>query len=374
MAQLTPPGPPTDSFKSLDEVEPRIPLSQETTPGDATYEYIINAPGSYYLTANTVVSKRFLLVSTAGDVTIDLMGYSVDDPSDSWALVLVSGGGGTCTIRNGSLLNGVTAITSNAPRLIVEDLHIGGGSGGGIVATNVAIIRDTTVFDTAANGILLSGSGPRGSEIRNTQVRNTGGTAITMPDNCVIENVLISDVPAGALSLGAFSRVSGLSVENFGDAGSGTSGVAIGSATRLRDSVFHNYKGTGAGLELAPSVLASGIEFLGASAGVAVVMSSNATLEDSVVVGSATSIDATSGFAIIKRCFVASSIPGIAIDAGGGCVIDENRMSGDVEIGGGNNIVTRNALESGTINNSGGPTNEIGPTNDLTSPWTNFQK
>ena len=52
---LTPPGPPAPTMKSLDEVEPRIPLTQDTTPGDATAVFKITQSGSYYLTKNLEV-------------------------------------------------------------------------------------------------------------------------------------------------------------------------------------------------------------------------------------------------------------------------------------------------------------------------------
>jgi len=50
---LNPPaGPITSTHKTLTEVEPRIPISSTTTPGDATSLYRISQPGSYYLTGN----------------------------------------------------------------------------------------------------------------------------------------------------------------------------------------------------------------------------------------------------------------------------------------------------------------------------------
>jgi hypothetical protein len=39
-------------MKTLDEVEPRIPIGPDTTPGDSDSTYKITEPGSYYLTDN----------------------------------------------------------------------------------------------------------------------------------------------------------------------------------------------------------------------------------------------------------------------------------------------------------------------------------
>ena len=77
--QLDPPsGPIESSYKTLDKVEARTPLSQETTPGDAASLYRITQDGSYYLTQNELVSgvDNVILVQ-ARNVTLDLNGFTV---------------------------------------------------------------------------------------------------------------------------------------------------------------------------------------------------------------------------------------------------------------------------------------------------------
>src|SRR3954453_5352464 len=59
---LTPPGAPAPTMKRLDEIEPRTNLQATPAPagvdaGNANYHFIINQPGSYYLSANLAITK-----------------------------------------------------------------------------------------------------------------------------------------------------------------------------------------------------------------------------------------------------------------------------------------------------------------------------
>ncbi|MBY0262126.1 MAG: right-handed parallel beta-helix repeat-containing protein [Phycisphaerales bacterium] len=76
---LTPPaGPVTGTMKTLQEVEPRIAINSQNTPGDADNLYIISSPGSYYLTGLTGVGagKNGIKIN-ASHVTIDLNGCTL---------------------------------------------------------------------------------------------------------------------------------------------------------------------------------------------------------------------------------------------------------------------------------------------------------
>ena len=67
---LTPPGAPAPTMKTLDEVEPRTPIS--------VAGYNINSSGSYYLTANLMPEGGGAGISiNVNDVTLDLNGFSV---------------------------------------------------------------------------------------------------------------------------------------------------------------------------------------------------------------------------------------------------------------------------------------------------------
>ncbi|MFG0275796.1 MAG: hypothetical protein ACF8QF_12150 [Phycisphaerales bacterium] len=100
---LTPPGAPGPTMKTLDEVEPRIPLGPLTTPGDADSVYRITQPGSYYLTGEVLgQAGSYGVQIEASDVTLDLMGFTVRGVSGARSGLIVSGGAQTgVTIING---------------------------------------------------------------------------------------------------------------------------------------------------------------------------------------------------------------------------------------------------------------------------------
>ncbi len=82
---ITPPsGPIEGTYKTLDEVEPRTPLTQQTTPGEADSVFTITEPGSYYLTGPIAAEsgKHGIKIRTS-DVTIDLGGFVHDGGADA---------------------------------------------------------------------------------------------------------------------------------------------------------------------------------------------------------------------------------------------------------------------------------------------------
>src|SRR5262245_7098396 len=66
---LTPPGAPAPTMKTLDQVEPRTPIS--------SLPFTIAAAGSYYLTGNLNAGAGGGITIGATGVTLDLMGYEL---------------------------------------------------------------------------------------------------------------------------------------------------------------------------------------------------------------------------------------------------------------------------------------------------------
>src|SRR3954447_14082693 len=162
---LTPPGAPAPTMKRLDEVEPRTNLQASPAPAgvdttNASFHFIINQPGSYYLSANVGVTKANGIQINAEGVTLDLNGFQI---------ARASGGGGdgiqiSVQAHRFSLLNGsvkgfavgINSIDSNfgARGGKFRDLDVSGCTSTAIMASPGALLESCRVHDnTGTNGI-----------------------------------------------------------------------------------------------------------------------------------------------------------------------------------------------------------------------------
>src|SRR6476646_1869318 len=90
-----PPGTPAPAMKTLDQVDTHIDVKGEkridlqnapaaaVTTTDANYHFIINQPGSYYLSANLGVTKTNGIQIAVDGVTLDLNGFQISRISGS---------------------------------------------------------------------------------------------------------------------------------------------------------------------------------------------------------------------------------------------------------------------------------------------------
>ena len=214
---LTPPGPPAPSMKTLAQIEPRTPLSG----GNPS----ITAPGSYYLTGNTGT-----IYIQSSDVVLDLNGFSVIIPFDSDGISIFPGSPlVNVTIRNGSIVgpgvwtqdaanprlgtyagstrlglftSGRTASTATAYNIHLEKLTVRGFSrgiatlGGDEFDGGRVRIQDCTVRDFGVYGIWA-----RQAVIQNAVVHSGTGdgikTDLSTLENCVVERVTGSGLSGG---------------------------------------------------------------------------------------------------------------------------------------------------------------------------------
>jgi hypothetical protein len=146
---LTPPGTPAPTMKSLDQIEPRTPITNATA-------VIISASGSYYLTTNITVSTNSAITITANGVTLDLNGFTISSTAAgaTGTGILLAGGNADITILNGHIKGGVTNNGSG--------VYGGGGFANGITysvptPSNVRV-AGVSVSGCLSGGILLANS------------------------------------------------------------------------------------------------------------------------------------------------------------------------------------------------------------------------
>ena len=132
---LEPSAPPGPTMKTLNEVEPRTPIS--------SVPYIITESGSYYLSANAQTTSSLFSGITiwADNVTLDLMGFSlIGDGTAGLHGISIEGTHKNITISNGTVRNW-------------------GGNGIEAPDTNSCRVGDLQVIDNKRSGIHLPGDG-----------------------------------------------------------------------------------------------------------------------------------------------------------------------------------------------------------------------
>lgn len=157
---LTPPaGPVTPTMKPLDQIEPRTAMNAANTPGDADSVFRITQPGSYYLTANlTGVSGKSGIEIAASNVTIDLMGFTLQGVPGSLDGIRTDGFRNGFTIRNGSVTgfgqDGIDSVQGGfGEACTVEHVDVSSNAGIGLRLNNRAVARECSVRLNGGDGI-----------------------------------------------------------------------------------------------------------------------------------------------------------------------------------------------------------------------------
>jgi hypothetical protein len=201
----SPAGPAAPTMKTLDQVEARTPVNAATTPGSAQTEFIINQPGSYYLTGNVVTSKTNGIQITAAGVTLDLNGFEIRRTTvggESGIVINAS----RCTVKNGSvtrffygilglsetgggsakggMLLNISASQNTHGLLVGESWRIDGcvatgNTGRGIRAGFSALVRNCVVTDSGSSGAGIDVG--EGSKVINCNVSGNAGRESMLP-------------------------------------------------------------------------------------------------------------------------------------------------------------------------------------------------
>ena len=184
---LTPPGAPTPTMKSLDQIEARTPITQAQLP------YTINAAGSYYLTSALSVAGGDAITVTADNVSLDLNGFAITSTAANatGTGILLSGGHRNITILNGFINgsvvdnggvfsgggfnNGISYI-GNAPfNVRVTGVAVGGckinGINLGAGVQNTSTVQSCTAY-------IIGVAGFTANDVSHSSVFDCGGNGI----------------------------------------------------------------------------------------------------------------------------------------------------------------------------------------------------
>ena len=235
---LTPPGAPAPTMKTLDQVEPRIPVS---AAGAA-----LSQPGSYYLAANLepTGSQNGVTISSS-DVTLDLNGFTIDGSAASSYGISIGLSCANILVKNGTIRGFYRqAVTASAATdcsyiglrvagnsrgstgysslfigagSVVENCRIENNNGNGISVGNDSKITGNRIVGNGGTGIKLTGSG---NYVADNIVKGNGDNYAFAAGNQL--NLLICEIPetldwpcsvklAGTLST-AQTGVNGISV------------------------------------------------------------------------------------------------------------------------------------------------------------------
>ena len=408
---LTPPGAPAATMKTLQQVEPRTPLSSGAT---------LSQPGSYYLTTNVAGTINI----NASGVTLDLMGFQISGGGLTVTNQTINGG----VIRNGILantggtaINGYNTVSSFTRNMVVENIMVlnsgfqGIRAGVGWTLRNVQVqesggtgitgLRDVTVeqcivrsngLNSIGNGISL---GERARISHTTSDHNMDAGIITSEDS-ILQDIRVCGNGSYGLLLWDRSLAEQVLASSNGDDGI----LAAGNSTRILDSVAisNGVNGISVGTAVITGCLAADNQEFGIRAGNdSIVRSSTASRNGDGgifldMAGSATDCIAdengvaaanpnADGFKVVGWVNLKGNVSvrnqgdGIQV-TGSQCTIDENIVRSNqgmgINLAANNNVVTRNSVNLNTITNinfSGGSVAPWSSVAAATHPFANFQ-
>jgi len=228
---LTPPGPPSVTMKTLDQVQPRIPINDINTPGNTDDTFAINQPGSYYLTGNIPVTKTNGIHVTVSGVTIDLSGYKIGRIFAQFGSgILIDATANRCTVQNGTVTGFAYGVQA--------------ASAGGTLSHLAASIT-TTVGFAVASGWNLEGCishandgmgivAGSGCVLSNCIAFNNGDVGIKTGSACALTNCTATNNSATGIDVGNGTLTNCVGSDNVGTA---EAGIKAGESSTLLNCV-----------------------------------------------------------------------------------------------------------------------------------------
>ncbi len=234
---LVPPGPPAPLFKTLEQVEPRRPI--------ASLPYVINQPGSYYLTTNLFgVAGQNGITINAACVTIDMMGFDMVGVGGSLSGYSLAPGA-QAYIYNGCIRNwgqdGVNGAGAGASA-VLERLRVHANQRNGIALAGGSQVRQCVASSNQRTGI----SAGLDSNVDDCSVIANGQHGIQVSSGANVRRCVASANAASGITTGDGSSVLNCNATDSGVNTSGTApGISVGGGCTVRDCTTRNNSGNG---------------------------------------------------------------------------------------------------------------------------------
>ena len=216
---LIPPGPPGPTMRTLEQIEPRTPIS--------SLPFTISQPGSYYMTTNLTSLAGNGIIIAANGVTVDLMGFELVGTNSEFEVsgVFVSGTRTNITVRNGTVRgwkNGVNV--ANAIYSSASDLHLSGNSGNGLLGGHGVLLRNCFATKNGS-GLVVS----NGSLVVNCVAReNRGGFGILAGEASTVSDCVARSNFFGGIQVGV-----GCTVVNCTVTAGNSTGISAGDGSTI---------------------------------------------------------------------------------------------------------------------------------------------
>jgi hypothetical protein len=236
---LTPPGAPAPIFKTLDQTEPRTPLSTAGTPGDADSVFRISVSGSYYLTGNliAVAGKHGIEIAASG-VTIDLMGFSLQGVAGSLDGIHL-GGSDDIHIHNGHVIGWAGAgLKSDVGSFnaMIEDIVFHNNAGGGIAVDDRALIRRCIVSGGTGVGIQTGDN----AHISECTIQGAAGGGIVAGQNGIVRNCILQQNGLISIQTNAGNLIENNNIRTNNSVATGETAIELlGSNSLVRGNVMN---------------------------------------------------------------------------------------------------------------------------------------
>jgi copper-binding protein NosD len=189
---LTPPGPPAPTMRTLDQIEPRVPV--ESLPAGGGAKYQITQPGSYYLSSNLTAAAGQNGISIAStNVTVDLNGFVMFGVTNRSALINATAVN-SVTVLKGRIINWLSGVNlNNASNVLLEDLEVRCAPGGsfrfGIRSGPRSVVRRCLV--SGADGNSSIGIYPQGDSVIESCIVWNSERGISAESGCRVESCAV---------------------------------------------------------------------------------------------------------------------------------------------------------------------------------------